>query len=78
MLTVPVDAVAMVDGQTVVFAPADDPSSFKPIMVTLGRRAGALYEVTQGVSEGMAIALTGAFILKSVLKRGEMSEDHEH
>lgn len=78
VLTVPVDAVAMVDGQTVVFTPADEPNAFKPTVVTLGRRAGAFYEVAEGLTEGTLIATTGAFVLKSVLKSGEMSEGHEH
>lgn len=77
-LTVPLEAVATVDGQTVVFTPADEPNSFKPVVVALGRRAGGFYEVSEGLKEGAAIAVTGAFVLKSVLKSSEMSEGHEH
>lgn len=77
-LAVPVDGVATVDGQTVVFTPADEPNTFKPTIVTLGRRAGPFYEVTAGLEEGAPIVASGAFVLKSVLKSGEMSEGHEH
>lgn len=78
VLVVPVDAVATVDGQTVVFVPADEANSFRPQPVTLGRRAGGFFEVRAGLEEGARFAATGAFTLKSVLRSGELSEGHEH
>lgn len=76
VLVAPADAVATLDGQTVVFVPADEPHSFRPQPVALGRRAGAFFEVRSGLSEGMRIATSGAFTLKSALRSGELSEGH--
>lgn len=78
VLVVPIDAVATIDGQQVVFVPGDEPGSFRAQAVQLGRRAGGLYEVREGLSEGAVVALSGAFTLKSVLKSGELSEGHAH
>ncbi len=76
VLVVPIDAVATIDGQQVVFVPADEPGTFRTQVVRLGRRAGGLYEVREGLSEGASVAITGAFTLKSVLKSGELAEGH--
>lgn len=78
VLVVPVDAVASIDGQQVVFVPGDEPSSFRPQPVRLGRRAAGFYEVRDGLAEGAALAVSGSFTLKSVLKSGELSEGHAH
>lgn len=77
-VTVPAEAVATVDGQSVVFAPGDEPNSFRPVPVRLGHRAGAFFEVASGLTEGTPIVLRGAFTLKSALKSGELSEGHAH
>ncbi|MEZ4430232.1 MAG: efflux RND transporter periplasmic adaptor subunit [Nannocystaceae bacterium] len=73
---VPIDAVATIDGQQVVFVPGDEPGTFRAQVVRLGRRAGGLYELRDGLTEGAALALSGAFTLKSVLKSGELAEGH--
>jgi cobalt-zinc-cadmium efflux system membrane fusion protein len=78
VLVVPADAIASLDGQTVVFVPGDEPNSFKPQPVALGRRAGGLFEVRSGLAEGTRLAISGAFTLKSALRSGELSEGHEH
>ena len=78
VLVVPADAVATLEGQTVVFVPADEPASFKPQPVALGRRAGAFFEVRSGLEEGAKLAVSGAFTLKSALSSGELSEGHDH
>jgi cobalt-zinc-cadmium efflux system membrane fusion protein len=78
VLVVPVDAVATLEGQTVVFVPADEPNSFRPQPIALGRRAGGFIEVRSGLDEGARLAISGAFTLKSTLRSGELSEGHEH
>lgn len=78
VLAVPADAIATLDGQTVVFAVADEPGSFKAVPIALGRRAGAHFEVRNGLTEGAQIAISGAFTLKSALRSGERSEGHAH
>jgi cobalt-zinc-cadmium efflux system membrane fusion protein len=78
VLVVPTDAVATVDGQAVVFVPADEKDTFKPQPVLLGRRAGGFLEIRSGLDEGALLALSGAFTLKSALKSGEISHGHSH
>ncbi len=78
VVVVPADAVASLDGQSVVFVPADEPGTFRPEVVELGRRAGGWFEVKAGLTEGAPLAISGAFTLKSALRSGELSEGHEH
>ena len=78
VLAIPTNAIATVDGQDVVFVPADEPNTFKAQPVLLGRRASGFFEVRSGLTEGAQLAVSGAFTLKSALKSGELSEGHEH
>lgn len=78
VLAVPIDAVATVEGQTVVFVPADEPETYAPRPVLLGRRAGGFFEVRKGLEDGAAVAVSGAFTLKSALQSSELSEGHAH
>jgi len=70
-VAVPVDAVATLDGRTVVFVPGRAPDTFRPQGVDVGRRAGRYVEVLAGLAEGAALAVSGAFTLKSALKSEE-------
>lgn len=74
VLVVPIDAVAVVEGQSVVFVPAGGDGSFQPRPVELGRRAGGFYELRAGLAEGAPLAVSGAFTLKSALQSGELGE----
>ncbi|HEX2732881.1 MAG TPA: efflux RND transporter periplasmic adaptor subunit [Polyangiaceae bacterium] len=67
VLAVPVEAVATLAGQSVVFVPAEQPNTFRVQPVALGRRAGGFFELKSGLSEGAAYASSGAFVLKSVI-----------
>lgn len=78
VVAVPAEAVVSLDGRNAVFVPADEPNTFRPVFVLLGRRGGAFFEVKAGLREGSRIATRGAFTLKSVLQSGELSEGHEH
>ena len=77
-LVVPAEAVATLDGQTVVFVPADEANTFEPRPISLGRRSGGFFEIRSGLAEGAKLAVSGAFTLKSALRSGELSEGHEH
>ena len=77
VVVVPADAVATLDGQTVVFVPADEPNTFRPQPVALGRRAGGFFEVKSGLDVDANLAVNGAFTLKSALRSSELSEGHE-
>ncbi len=78
VVAIPADAVATVQGQTVVFVPGDEPDSYRPEPVEIGRHAGGFLEVRSGLEEGDRIATTGAFTLKSALESSELSEGHAH
>lgn len=77
-LVVPADAIAMIEGQSVVFVPGDEPGSFRPRQVTLGRRAGPYQALLGGLAENAAVVISGAFVLKSALRSSELSEGHAH
>jgi cobalt-zinc-cadmium efflux system membrane fusion protein len=76
-LVVPAGALARVEGEDVVFAPADEERTFRPVPVRLGRRDGDVVEVLEGLDEGDTIVTSGAFTLRSELSRGELAE-HGH
>lgn len=79
VVAVPTDAVATLQGQQVVFVPvANEPNTFAPLVVELGRRAGGYVEVRSGLAEGAAVVTSGGFTLKSALSTSELSEGHEH
>lgn len=78
VLVVPADAVATLNGQTVVFVPADEPNAFRPQPILLGTRVGGFFEVRSGLKEGARLVVSGAFTLKSALSSGELSEGHAH
>ncbi len=74
-LTVPVDAIATLDGRTVVFVPGREAGTFRPQAVQLGRRSGGHFEVVTGLDEGAAVVVSGAFTLKSALKSDELEAE---
>lgn len=78
VIAVPAAAIASIDGQSTVFVPGDEDNSFRPMSVLLGRRAGAYFEVKSGLEADAKIVTRGAFILKSALESGELSEGHAH
>lgn len=78
VLAVPVDALATIEGQDVVFVPGEKETEFIAQPVLLGRRAGGYFEVRSGLQEGQKLVLTGAFTLKSALRSHELAEGHVH
>lgn len=78
-LAVPVGAVQRIDGQTVVFVrEKDEPTHFRKLLITLGRRFGDWHEVIAGLSEGDEVVDKGSFVLKSEFQRHLMGEGHSH
>jgi len=77
VLVVPTEAVATLDGQTVVFVPDEQPHSFRAQPIALGRRAGGVFEVRSGLQAGALLAVTGAFTLKSAVRSGELAAHHD-
>lgn len=78
VLAVPVGALARVGGEDVVFVPADEPRTFRPVPVRLGQRDAAYVEIAEGLEDGAEVVVNGAFTLRSELQRGELSEGHSH
>jgi cobalt-zinc-cadmium efflux system membrane fusion protein len=75
VLVVPTEAVANLDGQSVVFVPGELPHSFLARAITLGRRSGGFFEVRGGLEAGALLAVSGAFTLKSATRSGELVDD---
>jgi cobalt-zinc-cadmium efflux system membrane fusion protein len=73
---VPIDAVTILDGQDVVFVPTDAENTFRPVPVTLGRRAAGLVELRDGVKPGESAAVSGVFTIKSALCSDQIGDDN--
>lgn len=75
-LSVPVSAVANVDGRNVVFVQTAE-RTFEPRSVTLGGASQEWVEIRSGLSAGETIAVEGVFTLKSEILKGGL-EEHGH
>jgi cobalt-zinc-cadmium efflux system membrane fusion protein len=76
-LAIPCDSVVTMNGTSTVFVPGDEDGEFRPVAVRIGRRAGAYYELLEGLPLGAPLVVAGAFTLKSAMSTDELSE-HEH
>lgn len=74
-LVIPQGALTRIDGDDAVFIPADEPNTFRPVLVRLGRRDGGFVEILEGLSEGQMVVVHGAFTLKSELSRSELAAE---
>jgi membrane fusion protein, heavy metal efflux system len=77
IIAVPEEAV-VVDGTSTYIFIQTAPESFKRRDIEAGRTLGNRLEITKGLKEGEAVAVKGAFILKSELKKGEIVDEHGH
>jgi len=77
VLAVPEDALKDLDGKKVVFV-AEHETEFVARQVETGRVAGGMVEIVAGLKEGDRYAVKGSFILKSEIKKGEMTDEHGH
>ncbi|MHC1697620.1 MAG: efflux RND transporter periplasmic adaptor subunit [Geobacteraceae bacterium] len=77
ILAVPEDALQDLDGKKVVFV-AENETEFTARQVQPGRLAGGMVEIVSGLKEGERYAVKGSFILKSEVKKGEMTDEHGH
>lgn len=75
-LTVPAEAVQIVDGRSVVFVKVK-PSVFAPRPVQTGRASGDLIEITAGLTVGDAVVSTNAFRVKSAMFAGRLGDDDD-
>ena len=77
LIAVPEEAV-VVDGTKRYIFIQTTPEQFKRREIVAGRTIGNRVEVTEGLKEGEMVAVKGAFILKSELKKGEIVDEHGH
>lgn len=76
---VPVDAVQTIEGESVVFVPADEPGAFRPVPVRLGRESQEGWvEILSGLDPGDRAVVAGAFDLMSAATAATRSASHGH
>ena len=74
-IMVPEEAVFLDGTRNYVFVQTD-PEKFAPREIAVGRTLGKRLEVIRGLNKGEPVAVKGAFILKSELKKGELVDEH--
>src|SRR5690606_7085387 len=78
LVVVPQDAVQEIDGRQVVFVPGERAGEFRPVPVEVGQSLdGGRVAVLSGLAPGSRLVVSGAFLLKSELAKGEIGE-HGH
>jgi len=77
LITVPEEAVFLDGSRNYVFIQAA-PEKFEMREIAVGRTLGKRLEVIGGLTKGEPVAVKGAFILKSELKKGELVDEHGH
>ena len=77
LIAVPEEAV-LIDGTKRYVFIQTAPTQFISREIEAGRSLGGRLEVTSGLKEGEMVAVKGAFILKSELKKGEIVDEHGH
>lgn len=75
---VPSAAVQSWEGRRVVFVPGEHEGEYEARPVTVSRESGGQAEVVQGLAPGQALVVSGAFVLKSELVRGQLGHGHAH
>jgi cobalt-zinc-cadmium efflux system membrane fusion protein len=76
-ILLPEEAVFLDGSRNYVFIQTA-PEKFEMREITAGRTLGRRLEVTGGIKQGEPVAVKGAFILKSELKKGELVDEHGH
>jgi cobalt-zinc-cadmium efflux system membrane fusion protein len=79
VLSVPDEAVQTVEGGPAVFVPVEgEPNTFAKRAVGVGPTVGGVVPITSGLKEGESVVISGSFILKAELAKGEAAHDHAH
>ncbi len=77
LIAVPEETV-IIDGTKRYVFVQTAPEKFQRKEIETGRSLGNKMEVKSGLKEGEPVAVKGAFILKSELKKGEIVDEHGH
>lgn len=75
-ITVPAEAVSLVDGKKVVFVHEVD--GFEPRAVEMGEDVGGRQVVRAGLHEGEKVVIAGAYALKARMQKSKIGEGHAH
>lgn len=75
---VPESALQRVEDSDVAFIPGADPGEFHAVPVRVAGRDRGRAAIADGLKAGARIVVSGAFVLKSELLKGEMGEGHAH
>jgi len=67
-VVVPADAIQRLDQHSIVFV-EKSAGTYEPRVVDVGLRSGDLVQIRSGLSAGVPVVSTGAFLLKTELKR---------
>ena len=70
------EAIQTVEGRVAVFVPADEPDTYKPQPLVIGRRVGRFVHVIIGLNEGDRYVAKGSFVMKAEL--GKAGAEHVH
>ena len=73
-LTLPQEAVLLVNGQTVAFV--EEAGGFEPRPVELGEKVGARVVVRSGIKEGEQLVVAGAYALKARMLKSQIGDAH--
>jgi cobalt-zinc-cadmium efflux system membrane fusion protein len=77
VLSIPEEAVQLVEGAPAVFVPvANEPGTFAKQVVKVGPPTAGMVQVVEGLAEGDALVIRGSFILKAEL--GKAGAAHQH
>jgi cobalt-zinc-cadmium efflux system membrane fusion protein len=76
-IMIPEEAVFLDGSKNYVFIQTA-PEKFEMREIAAGRTLGKRLEVIRGLTKGEPVAVKGAFILKSELKKGELVDEHGH
>jgi cobalt-zinc-cadmium efflux system membrane fusion protein len=68
----------LMDGEERFVFVKTGPEAFEKREVRPGRAVGKSVEIVEGLAAGDSVAVTGAFMLKSELKKGELVDEHGH
>jgi cobalt-zinc-cadmium efflux system membrane fusion protein len=76
-LLAPAAAIQRDGGRTMVFVPRGE-GRFEARTVEVIRELGPWVEIDEGVTDGEAVVTSGAFLLKSELKKSALGGGHSH
>jgi len=74
---VPEEAVQTVEAGPAVFVPVEgEPNTFAKRAVGVGPAVSGVVPITSGLKEGESVVISGSFILKAELGKGEAAHEH--